>query len=108
MIDEVTYLYQSACPHGALLYVGITSNYKRRLSEHASHSGWWSEASLITVRSYPTRAAALRAETWIIKNEHPVWNIHGRVDKFPIGEEYEALVVTALPGAVVIEKQATA
>lgn len=60
---------------GVLLYVGVTCRGAQRLHEHAMAKNWWGSVARVTWDVYPSRAAALRAETQAIWAEVPIHNI---------------------------------
>lgn len=70
----VTYVYRFWDHHGALLYVGVTSNLETRFKDH-SGKHWWPQASHSTVEAHPNRALALVAEATAIMDEKPLHNI---------------------------------
>lgn len=57
-----------------LLYVGVTSNGRERVSDHRGR--WIFE---VTWEEYPTREAAEWAEKVAIRDEHPIHNVMGAV-----------------------------
>lgn len=62
---------------GALLYIGITDNPKRRFAQHAQDKGWWYLVVRWVVEWYPNRDAALAEEARAIREEVPAYNIAG-------------------------------
>lgn len=75
---EVCMLYRYFDVHARLLYVGITATPRKRLMGHRRDSEFWRFANCSTTYVYPSSRAAREAETAAIKNEYPVFNIHGR------------------------------
>lgn len=67
-------LYRLYDGGGALLYVGITSNWAKRMRDHASGKIWWSEVASRTFEEHPDRTAALAAERFAIGTEEPRYN----------------------------------
>jgi hypothetical protein len=67
-------LYRHFDNDGVLLYVGISLSAVRRLAQHRSQSPWFEEIATIRVEVYPSRAAALAAETRAIQTEAPRHN----------------------------------
>lgn len=62
--------------HGRrLLYVGITNDRRRRISEHRGLKPWYTESTKITMKWYPNRRAVLDAEERLIKRKRPLYNI---------------------------------
>lgn len=102
MRPQPTYLYRAFCTHGGLLYVGITTDYQRRLRQHAFGSEWWGDTSRVTVARYRTRWAAARAERYVIEHQNPRHNIAG-LPLAPSDAERVAVVNAMLPGVIVID-----
>ena len=76
--DE-TALYRLYDAGDVLLYVGITSSLKVRMTQHVVDKPWWGDVARKTVRWYPVRKEAATAEAAAIKAEKPKYNIaHGR------------------------------
>jgi hypothetical protein len=76
------WLYRLSDRYGELLYVGITCDVPRRMSEHAADKAWWPEVAgrprVVPIRprgGETPLAAALRLERWTIVAEHPRYNI---------------------------------
>ena len=67
-------LYRCYDKAGRLIYVGSTSSYRRRLSEHLRHSWWYSLTDRLATRQYPSLEAARAAEEVAIQEEQPVFN----------------------------------
>lgn len=99
---ESTYLYRAFCEHGGLLYVGITTDYNRRLRQHAFGSEWWSETERVTVIRYRTRWAARRAERYIIEHHHPLYNVAGR-PMLPPDAEFKNVIDPVMPGVAILD-----
>ena len=57
-----------------LLYVGMTNNFGKRLSQHAS-SKWFDKIEVIKKEFYSSRMECESAETESIKTEKPIYNI---------------------------------
>lgn len=68
-----TALYRHFDAAGGLLYVGISKDAGRRISEH-SKSDWFDAVERVEVEFYPTRDAALAAEKTAIRTERPAHN----------------------------------
>lgn len=58
-----------------LLYVGISNKMSRRIGEHRRAKPWFTEATSITLKTYPDRDAVLAAEERAIKRERPLYNL---------------------------------
>lgn len=67
-------VYQYRDARGILLYVGITSQGLGRQLQHMAQSEWYRYYSTQSVEHYETREDAKARETWLIKNERPVFN----------------------------------
>ena len=67
-------IYRHFDADGQLLYVGITDNPKRRLSEHMCRAIWRDEIDRIEVKWIGSREDALAAEAKAIREEQPVFN----------------------------------
>lgn len=59
---------------GHLLYVGITSDIRRRFRQHAKRN-FAPLIDYVTVYTYKTRETAERVEATAIAREHPLFNI---------------------------------
>ncbi|MFF8840492.1 GIY-YIG nuclease family protein [Streptomyces sp. NPDC015130] len=72
-----TALYRFFDAESRLLYVGITSRLRVRMTEHArDYAGtWWPEVDKRSVDWYPTRTDAGQAERTAIKDEQPLHNV---------------------------------
>ena len=73
-MDETT-LYRLFGNDGALLYVGISGHWAKRLARHAARQGWWDEVVTVTRQPFPSRDEALEAEAVAIRQERPRYNI---------------------------------
>lgn len=78
-----TVLYRFYDAHGGLLYVGISADFPHRVAAHKRRP-WWRDRARTTIEVYPTRRAALDAETAAIVNEAPRYNIAGRGRAVPV------------------------
>lgn len=74
---ERTALYRLYDADGALLYVGISNNPKRRFSGHRSDKPWWPEVDRHTVDWFDNMWFASVAERTAITTEAPRYNIRG-------------------------------
>ncbi len=69
------WLYRLHDSDGDLLYIGCSRvDVKERTSEHRRKS-WGHHIAAVSTESYPTHAAALRAERIAIASEEPTYNI---------------------------------
>lgn len=78
---KTTALYRAYSVTDQLLYVGISLSVMQRLSQHKTSSAWFKGASRIEVEWYPSRKAALEAELIAIRNEQPIYNKAGAVER---------------------------
>jgi hypothetical protein len=72
-----TALYRLLDQSGRLLYVGISHKPDVRWGQHSEEKDWWPLVDRRIVEWHDTRAAAERAETRAIAQEHPVFNYVG-------------------------------
>lgn len=68
-------LYRFFSEDGALLYVGISADPFKRMTQHRDGKPWWSEVAQVTIERHPSRSAALLAEAAAIRDEVPRYNI---------------------------------
>lgn len=71
-----TSLYRLRSPNGLLLYIGISGDFTRRLTQHTDRP-WFNIVGRIDVEHFRTREDALRAEMAAIRAEHPIFNRAG-------------------------------
>ncbi|MFF7411623.1 GntR family transcriptional regulator [Streptomyces lydicus] len=85
---ERTALYRLYDADGHLLYVGISSNPKRRWWAHAAQHAatWWPQVATRTVEWLDTRELAAAAERHAIKVESPAHNFAHARAQLPDGE----------------------
>lgn len=67
------FLYRQFDAGGVLLYVGVTRNVKKRMTEHGS-SHWKGRIHRVEVEEHPNREKALYAEKMAIMKERPEFN----------------------------------
>jgi predicted GIY-YIG superfamily endonuclease len=72
-----------------LLYVGVSNSWPRRLSEHQAAKAWFKDATRVTLKSYPDRAAALDAERHAIETKRPLFNIQHNRDRNSVEVEVD-------------------
>jgi predicted GIY-YIG superfamily endonuclease len=72
-------LYKQYAADGTLLYVGISDDAMVRTGQHAK-APWAHQISRIEIANFPTRARALKAETWAIETDRPVFNQRKKID----------------------------
>ena len=69
-------VYRVFDAHGALLYVGLSRNAFKRISEHKSeHQPWWPDARTFSVTRYADKRSGRYHEALAIGAERPRWNI---------------------------------
>lgn len=73
--DTPTDLYRYYDVTGRLLYVGVSKSVMVRAAQHARTSSWWSDWVTMRRETFPTRDAALAAETRAIVEEEPAHNV---------------------------------
>lgn len=91
-----TSLYRHFNSDGQLLYVGISLNWKNRLSQHHKDSYWFMDVTDISIEWFDSREDALKAERDAIKTEKPLCNkMHNldgsEIDEKPVEEESPCL-----------------
>lgn len=73
---NMTSLYRFYSRGGTLLYVGITNNITRRVTQHDADKPWFEQAARIEVEHFDTRRQAQAREAAAIEVENPLYNIH--------------------------------
>lgn len=70
---------------GELLYVGASRDFKTRMHSHAGSKPWWHEIDehQILVEWFDDMAEAGDRESYIILNESPKYNVHGKPGQTP-------------------------
>ena len=68
-------MYRVCDKAGGLIYVGSTSDFDRRLRQHAYNSWWAALADRIDLEFYPNMIQAHGAEVHAIREESPAFNI---------------------------------
>lgn len=76
---------------GETIYIGVSSNYKRRISSHRA-SRWWSEVDKQIVRLADTRQHALTLEALLVSRYQPKYNKLLRTGQDRSGLHSQALV----------------
>jgi hypothetical protein len=74
-LDKQHVLYRFYDKESQLLYAGITVDLPRRLIQHSKDKFWWHDVALKTIEYFDNRALALAAETQVVLEENPVYNI---------------------------------
>lgn len=59
---------------GEVMYVGMASNFYRRIGEHMARSDWWRDDYKPSCFEFPSRRAALDAEKAAIATLNPRFN----------------------------------
>lgn len=93
-----TLLYRLYDDIGALLYVGVTDDWDRRRSQHATERPWFGEVSRVVLETCPDRTSALAREVAAISNEAPRYNVNHkpRPPALPLPEDVTELVETSV------------
>jgi hypothetical protein len=89
MYDEPTALYRIFSHDRALLYVGISCSWPRRMSQHIADKPWFPSDGCIEFEEYPDRESALTAEAVAIRDEHPLHNIQHNTVRVKVTVEAE-------------------
>lgn len=84
-------LYRFFDDAGQLLYVGITNDPPRRMSQHADSKPWWPQVRGMTVDWYDTRAMVAAAERRAIRVENPLNNIQHKPDVPRLGNYIDGM-----------------
>lgn len=65
---QITYdLYRHYDKNDNLLYVGISNNHLRRITEHEKHSHWYNDIVKITIEKFITLEKVMLAEKMLLK-----------------------------------------
>lgn len=73
--DVPTTLYRFFDRDGDLLYVGISTDPRKRMNDHRVHKSWWSRSTRVELEHYGSWDEARAAEKVAIKVENPVHNV---------------------------------
>lgn len=68
------YLYRAYGPQNQLLYVGISSEWHKRLHTHERNSEWIEQADWVKLERFDTRKEVAAAERYAIETEAPLYN----------------------------------
>lgn len=74
MTDRCFVMYRCFDAAGRLIYVGSSSSWTRRLSEHRRQAWWWSLSVRTVTEAHPTLESARAAEAVAIQEEQPAFN----------------------------------
>lgn len=74
-IDTPHFVYELRNSDGVLLYVGITLNLGKRMSDHARAKQWWEHVADVRATLYPSREAAQQVE--LVAKDDPAFNVEG-------------------------------
>jgi predicted GIY-YIG superfamily endonuclease len=80
-------VYRFFASDGALLYVGVTGQWKRRLGAHQGASPWFGQVAAAELEHYATREEAAAREAALIVAEEPRHN-RRRVVTLPPRSQY--------------------
>lgn len=75
-----TSLYRHFNSKGNLLYVGISKNPIKRLSQHEKTSHWSRQITKIEIEWFETHEQALEAERKTIRSKRPKYNVMHKID----------------------------
>lgn len=85
-------LYRFYDGRDQLLYIGISSNFQARFSQHAKNSEWHALTTRATITHYEDRDAVVEAEKAAIIAEKPIFNKqHNRPDDVLMKHYYQIL-----------------
>lgn len=76
-MSERTAVYQLLDEAGAPLYVGMSSNFPKRLLAHSQSKPWYDRVRSIVLTYLPTRTDAAQEETRLIQSLRPPFNTRG-------------------------------
>jgi len=68
-------VYRCYDAEGALLYIGSTAAYLRRMAAHRTEKPWWHHVARTEAERFPEISLARARETAAILAERPRWNI---------------------------------
>lgn len=73
-----TYVLYRAWDESTLLYIGLSTNVRARLSDHSSASFWWDRVTHIDTERLTAcnKASAAVQEAAAIGAERPLFNVH--------------------------------
>lgn len=74
-VNTPTDLYRVFDAAGTLLYVGISDDVSARFDGHRRTALWFGHMDRITLKTYPGRTAAEKAERRAIERERPLFNV---------------------------------
>lgn len=94
----MTVLYRLRDNAGALLYVGISDRWSRRMDEHERKQPWWPAVAHAELTTYRTRQEAVSAEREAIRNEKPRHNVVHQP-----GNRHPAPVVSTVDYAALVQ-----
>ena len=97
--QELTSLYRLFSFGGRLLYIGITNNFTRRLSEHQSEKVWGRNIETIRVETFYCRRCAEEAEREAIILEQPQYNIAHNYDEPIMTSRWRTCLTCRMPTA---------
>ena len=79
-LDDIHVAYIAYDDSDQPLYIGVTSNFKQRMTAHKASSAWWPYAARVrALGGWGTRKIANQAELILIRAYDPPWNRNGRV-----------------------------
>lgn len=57
-----------------LIYVGCTSNIKKRMNQHRTERYWANEIAKVEIENWPTKAEGFKREGYLVKTLRPRYN----------------------------------
>lgn len=77
-----TALYKAYDADGALIYVGISGDWAKRLCQHRGASPWYYDIARLEVEWFSDRWQALAREKALIAEHEPKWNWAGTMREY--------------------------
>lgn len=76
--DEPHFVYRIWSRDDVILYVGMTNNLEKRMTDHRLHSKFCLDIDDVVITQHPDRTTAARVETDEIRRLRPRHNMMGR------------------------------
>lgn len=81
-----------------LLYVGLTADPGRRITQHRSTKSWWHQVSRVELEHFETLYEVRTAEAIAIREEAPLYNVH--LSRRTLADNPDWPYINALGGAI--------
>lgn len=81
-----------------LLYVGLTADPGRRITQHRSTKSWWPQVSRVELEHFETMNEVRTAESIAIRDEAPLYNVH--LSRRTLADNPDWPYINALGGAI--------